>query len=204
MKYLLACIVFFSIVAEARMFVGYDSFCGLPVIVERTSQSAVATIRSGQRVIIVDPSVMDNWRFSRVFVIAHECAHHILGHLSPSQQFQRQHMNATRRQEIEADCWAARTLANNGYIREIQRAVVQNASQGPIMQGPYPSGMERAEFIANCAGVNIAPSRQIPPPARLGTICQTNFGACSVQSAPVSTSCACFSPATGHVPGFIR
>lgn len=139
------------------MFAGYDEFCGLPVVVERTSQDAVATIRKGQRIIIVDPSVMSNWKLSRIFALAHECGHHILGHMSLSEQFSRRHMNATRRQELQADCWAAEKLSENGYYREIKRTILQNVSRGPIMQGPYPSGMERAQFIAECAGIELPP-----------------------------------------------
>ena len=147
-----------SLAANSQsMFVGYDDFCGLPVVVERTSQDAVATIRNNQRVIIVDPSVMSNWKLSRIFALAHECAHHIKGHLSLSEQFSRRHMNATRRQELQADCWAAEVLAENGYYQDIERTILQNASRGPIMQGPYPSGTERAQFIANCAGINLPP-----------------------------------------------
>ena len=147
-----------QVVKAQSMFVGYDDFCGLPVIVESTTQDAVATIRNGQRVIIVDPYVISNWKLSRIFALAHECGHHVLGHLSIQEQFSRRHMNATRRQELQADCWAAEALASNGYYDDIRRTIIQNASQGPIMQGPYPSGMERASFISQCAGI------QLPPP----------------------------------------
>lgn len=151
-------LLFISLDSNAQsMFVGYDDFCGLPVVVERTHQDAVATIRNGQRIIIVDPSVMTNWKLSRIFALAHECGHHRLGHMSLSEQFSRRHMNATRRQELQADCWAAEALADNGYYRDIERTILQNASRGPIMQGPYPSGSERAIFIAECAGIELPP-----------------------------------------------
>lgn len=141
--------------AQRTMFAGYDSFCGLPVFIESTSQDAVATIRDNTRIIIVDPSVMANWKLSRIFALAHECGHHILGHLSLHEQFSRTHMNATTRQELTADCWAAKALANNGYYGEIQRAIRDNERQGPMMNGAYPSGMTRASYIADCAGINI-------------------------------------------------
>lgn len=85
----------FSAFSQPSMFAGYDDFCGLPVLVESTSQDAVATIRNGNRVILVDPSVLSNWKLSRIFALAHECGHHILGHMSPQEQFSRRHMNAT-------------------------------------------------------------------------------------------------------------
>ncbi len=172
--------------AQPSMFAGYDSFCGLPVLVESTSQDAVATIRNGQRVILVDPSVMSNWKLSRIFALAHECGHHRLGHLSPQQLFSRAHMNATRAQELAADCWAAKALAKNGYHDDIKRAIIQNESEGPMMNGPYPSGMERASYIAQCAGIalNTTASPEVGPSAvclaemdrRCMTSCQNNFG----------------------------
>ena len=126
--------------ASESMFAGYDNFCGLPVFVERTSQGSLADIRQGQRVIIVDPGVMGNWTLSRIFYLAHECAHHKLGHMEMDEQLKRKYMNATRRQELEADCWAAEALGDNGYKADIERTILQHKSEGPIMQGPYPSG----------------------------------------------------------------
>lgn len=152
-------VIFSHAVKGQSMFVGYDDFCGLPVIVESTPQDAVATIRNGQRVIIVDPHVISNWKLSRIFALAHECGHHVLEHLSTKEQFSRHHMNATRRQELQADCWAAEVLAKNEYYDDIRRTIIQNVNQGPIMQGPYPSGMERASFIAQCAGIQLPPPR---------------------------------------------
>jgi hypothetical protein len=148
--------VFFSLIplfatAQPSMFAGYDAFCGLPVIVESTPQHAVATIRNNVRIIIVDPSVMSNWRLSRMFSLAHECGHHQLGHLSPQEMFSRAHMNATPRQEMHADCWATRALAANGRYDEIERAIRDNDREGPMMNGAYPSGMTRASYIRECA-----------------------------------------------------
>lgn len=169
-----------SAIGQPSMFAGYDNFCGLPVLVEPTSQDAVATIRNGQRVILVDESVMSNWKISRIFALAHECGHHIKGHLSAQGQFSRKHMNATREQELAADCWAAHALATNGYYDDIKRTIMQNESQGPIMQGPYPSGMERASYIAQCAGIKLnlgpSPSCLAEMDQRCMNSCQNKFG----------------------------
>jgi len=158
-KLILFCILLipFPVFGQPSMFVGYDEFCGLPVLVESTPQDAKATIRNGERVIIVDPGVMSNWKFPRIFAIAHECAHHILGHLSLREQFFRRHMNASRRQELSADCWAAKRLIDHGYYSDLERTIIQRASEGPIMRGNYPSGRERAANIAECAGIDLPP-----------------------------------------------
>ena len=155
--FILILLIPFPVFGQPSMFAGYDSFCGLPVLVESTPKDAVATIRNGERVIIIDPSVMSNWKFSRVFAIAHECGHHILGHMSLQEQFRRRHMNASRSQELDADCWAAKMLDENGYYSDIERTIILRANEGPFIKGPYPSGMERATNIARCVGIDLSP-----------------------------------------------
>lgn len=139
---------------QTTMFAGYDEFCGIRVIVTPTSQFAIATYDQFGPVINVDPGVMGNWTLSRIFVLSHECGHHALGHLSLVEQ---KPFNATRQQELQADCWAARTLASNGYSDAIKKTIKQNSSFGPYMQNtyPYPSGVERAQHIAKCAKIEI-------------------------------------------------
>jgi hypothetical protein len=134
------------------MFAGYDAFCGLPVVVGRDPQTATArTDRFGQKYIHIDPGAMGNWTASRVFVLAHECAHHLLGHTSPLGAMER-FSGGTAKQELEADCWAARQLRRAGLDFEITRTVLQNASQGHFAAGGYPSGRRRALNVSRCAG----------------------------------------------------
>ena len=141
---------------QPGMFAGYAQFCGVPIIVAPTPQRAVAwrDPRTGQPLIAVDPGVMGNWTASRVFAIAHECGHHMRGHTMPQGRWWR-HMDfwATRAQELDADCWAAATLAAHGYwyLADLERAARDFAMEGPFMQGNYPSGRERAEVVARCA-----------------------------------------------------
>ena len=189
-KILLLILAFLPILSHSQpsMFAGYDAFCGLPVVVEPTSQDAVATIRNNTRIIIVDPSVMSNWKLSRIYALAHECGHHVLGHLSLHELFSRQHMNATSRQELSADCWAAEMLVRNGYRDEVYRAISDNERQGPFNQGAYPSGTTRAAFMAECAGIRLAapspplPSTDIgPTPQCLATMDERCMKSCQFQ-----------------------
>lgn len=139
--------------ASAQMFSGYDAFCGLPVVVYPTEQRAVATFDNfWNPIIVLDPGVMNNWTASRIFALAHECAHHALGHLTPIEQFARHHMNATARQELQADCWAAERLAFAGLYGELTRVVVDFARE-PNLPGPYPPGQWRSEVVRQCAGM---------------------------------------------------
>ena len=140
--------------AQPGMFAGYAEFCGVPIIVARTPQDAVATRdQFGRPVIYVDPGVMANWTMSRVFAIAHECGHHMRGHVTPQGMWWRNtQFWATRAQELDADCWAASTLASQGYYwGDLERAAYEFAARGPFMEGPYPSGQERAQVVVRCA-----------------------------------------------------
>lgn len=137
---------------HTQMFVGYDSFCGLPVVVGSDPQQATArTDQYGNKFIHVDPSVMSNWSASRIFVLAHECAHHLLGHTNKLGQLAR-YYGGTKRQELEADCWAANVLEETGHNFDITRTMLEHANRGHFATGGYPSGRERASNISNCAG----------------------------------------------------
>lgn len=110
--------------ARADVFAGYDSFCGLPVVVGPDSQTATArTDPSGQKFIHIDPGAMNNWSMSRMFTLAHECAHHLLGHTSQLGQMQR-YRGGPAPQELEADCWAAQKLASVGYTSDITLSLI--------------------------------------------------------------------------------
>ena len=158
LKILVFCLLLIAFKAEAQinMFVGYDDFCGLPVHVGETSQDAVATNdKNGNPIIFLDSKTLANWSWSRIFALAHECGHHKLGHLSSQERFSRQHMNATRRQELAADCWAAKALAKGRYFADLERTIAQNIAAGALSVGPYPTGYERASRIATCIDVKL-------------------------------------------------
>lgn len=140
--------------ASGGMFVGYDAFCGLPVVQGPDPQIATARRdNAGRPYIHIDPSAMANWSSSRIFTLAHECAHHRLGHTNQLGSMQR-YLGGTRRQELEADCWAARQLSANGYYQDITATVVRHAMQGHFAGSGYPSGTERATNVLACAGLD--------------------------------------------------
>ena len=138
--------------AQPEMFAGYDSFCGLPVIVGNNPQDASARRdANGAPYIHIDPSVMANWSLSRIFALAHECAHHRLGHTTSLGMYER-YTGGTGQQELEADCWAAEELSMRLETDDIIRTIVQYANQGHYpLGGGYPSGAERARNIFQCA-----------------------------------------------------
>lgn len=200
MKFVSALFIFFlsmQAMTQAAMFAGYDEFCGIRVIVTPNPQLASASIDQYGRVIYVDPGVMSNWTMSRIFLLAHECGHHRKGHITPNGMwFRNTQFWATRAQELEADCWAAKALAANGYFGDIERTVRQFASQGIYPQGNYPSGQERAQVIDRCAGINT-----LQAPARF---CSTPFGACQMEQViPKKTPCFC-SSMNGPIDGIAQ
>lgn len=138
-------------VSLGQMFAGYDEFCGVRVIVTPNPQDAAASMDQYGPVIYVDPKVMANMTYSRVFSIAHECGHIKLGHMTPSGMWFRNTQNwATKKQELEADCWAVKVLENRGYYDDITRTAGDFQRQGPFNPGPYPSGTERLANLMSC------------------------------------------------------
>ncbi|WP_341706021.1 hypothetical protein [Halopseudomonas sp.] len=189
-----------SAASHAQMFAGWDAFCGIRVIGVPNPQIASAAMDSSGPVIYADPGVMANWTMSRVFTLAHECGHHRKGHVTPQGMwFRNQQFWATRAQELEADCWAAEALSQTRDYADLKRTIHQFASQGPLMQGNYPSGLERAQTIARCAGVPFDFSPYLPASA-----CATPTGSCHL-TAPLPRNAACFCPSPrGPVNGVTR
>lgn len=134
-----------------EMFAGYDRFCGLPVIVGTDPQMASARrFADGRPYLHVDPGVAVNWTTSGMFAVAHECAHHRLGHTTGLGAAAR-YSGGTRIQELQADCWAAEALMRAGLVSDLRRVVVQQAMQGHFPPGGgYPSGAERARAMIQC------------------------------------------------------
>ncbi|MEL0167943.1 MAG: hypothetical protein VW877_07410 [Pseudomonadaceae bacterium] len=182
------------------MFAGWDAFCGIRVIVTPNAQIASAAMDGAGPVIYADPGVMANWTMSRVFTLAHECGHHRSGHVTPQGMwFRNQQFWATRAQELEADCWAAEALSQTRDYADLNRTIHQFASQGPQMQGTYPSGLERAQTVARCAGVPFDFSPYLPASA-----CATPMGSCHL-AAPLPRNAACFCPSPrGPINGVTR
>lgn len=147
-------LLFASLQINAKVFAGYDAFCGLPVIVGQDPQVATArTDQYGNKFIHIDPAALNNWTVSRMFTLAHECAHHLIGHTSKLGQLER-FSGGTAKQELEADCWAARKLASIGFDHDISRTILEHANAGHFSTGGYPSGTQRANNILHCAGAS--------------------------------------------------
>src|SRR5690606_22674503 len=94
--------------ASAQLPVGHDAFCGLPIFVYHTGMGAQASVWNGTPVIFIDPGTWQGDQAFLTFTIAHECGHHRLGHTLP--QGVRSRMYFVAQQELQADCFAARSV----------------------------------------------------------------------------------------------
>lgn len=141
--------------SQGEPFPGYDALCGYPLVIASTPSVAVAHVdRSGRPVIILDPVLeVESERHRRMFLIAHECAHHRLGHSVKREQRKRKLLpKLVRDHELSADCWAAETLAQAGENRAV-RVMEDRFFRAGLYSpgGGYPAGVQRASIIRECA-----------------------------------------------------
>jgi len=111
-------------------------------------------------VIIISALTMTESRAYGRFLMAHECCHHTLGHVNA---FHRElgHLGpqpffyiapALKRMELEADCCAVKMLKQTHEPDSIEAGRQTMANFGATPTGAYyPTGVERADNIANCA-----------------------------------------------------
>lgn len=149
----------FSVRAEPfeEPFPGYARLCGYPLLTSSTPSVALAKLnRAGDPVIVLDP-VLDQPTEShrRLFLIAHECAHHKMGHVhAPELRKRILSRRVVRDHELSADCWAAEVLAQAGLDRSVK--VMEDRFYRAGLYSPgggYPAGVQRATIIRECARI---------------------------------------------------
>ncbi len=124
-------------------------------------EQAMSSIDSNETpVIVISALTMSETKAYGRFLLAHECCHHTLGHLN-SYHRELGHLGpqpffyiapALKRMELEADCCAVKMLKQTHEPESIEAARQTMATFGDKPTGAYyPTGVERAENIANCA-----------------------------------------------------
>lgn len=137
-------------------FPGYADRCGYKIFLKSNRHVALAeTAADGTKVIVIDPLLTKSGNeFHKAFLIAHECAHHVLGHTSEDGL---RHRWSSRRtvtdQELSADCWAAEVLSSAGLSEFTSMMSKQMSRSGLFSRDGYPAGIQRAAIIRNCAAV---------------------------------------------------
>ena len=110
----------------------------------------------GSPVIVLDPTLrLPGHEARRMFLIAHECAHHKLDHTKdPAIRSRSKSEDVVRDQEMSADCWAAEILIEAGEERVVRLIMDDFFRQGAGDPGRgYPSGLQRSRLILRCAGL---------------------------------------------------
>lgn len=142
---------------DAEPFDGYDEACGFPILETPLPQMARAMQDTrGTPVIVLDPVLRQPGHAARrVFLIAHECAHHRLEHTDEAKiRVRAGDPDVVRDQELSADCWAAETLMAAGEERVLRLMMDDFFRQGAAPPGlGYPSGLQRSRLILRCAGL---------------------------------------------------
>jgi len=135
-------------------FEGYGEACGMPIYFAVTPQLALALRdESGRPIIVLDPRLAAGVEAPRrVFLVAHECAHHVLKHTTASGLLgRRASTKVVLDQELSADCWAAELLGLKGYDEALRIMGQRFARSGLYSPGRgYPSGMQRSNIIRLC------------------------------------------------------
>ena len=114
----------------------------------------------GNAVILIDPTIIarlpsPHGRNFLRFLTAHECAHHVNGHvfgLAQTGVFAGYVlMQVSHSLEMEADCEAARMLSSRGDSSGIESAIWVFMNSNPFPTLTHPGGPARAHNIRRCA-----------------------------------------------------
>jgi small basic protein len=151
-----------------------NPYCDIPTfaVLKLVGQARAILETDGKPLILIDVGVMETPPYAR-FLLAHECCHHMRGHLLRlrRQQLKRKPRKAGpldpqtamtfmadhishRKIEMDADCCAARLLARRGDRAGLDAAAAAMAAFGVRgTGGAYPAGWQRAVVIRSCGGL---------------------------------------------------
>ncbi|MEM1297957.1 MAG: hypothetical protein AAGH68_01665 [Pseudomonadota bacterium] len=137
--------------AQGFKIIGPAPYCDATILHGPNERGASSAAPQGRAVILYDPRLMPQLPYLEPFVMAHECAHHALGHTSPEgllrEGFQFQE------KELAADCWAARELTARGEADVVAEQIALWDRQDTDRPGPrYPTWAERIDKLRECSG----------------------------------------------------
>ena len=144
-------LVMFSATGQAQTIAGWPVYCKdarrYPVALESAPQLndvGMARIkRNGAPVIFLNPRILERLPPAvQLFWYAHECAHHVLGHMLGVPKV---------RNEMDADCWAIRIGRNQGWFRRQDlRNMYHYFINNPGSPWGHLPGPQRLQHFANC------------------------------------------------------
>jgi hypothetical protein len=122
----------------------------VPIVLSNTLQNIAVANRDawGRLIIVANPMVMAVFQpATRWFWLAHECAHHQLGHTMG-------HLGPEREQQ--ADCFAAKQLVKNNQMSGTDlQAINDDISRMDSSSAAYLPGRARAAEITNCVWAQV-------------------------------------------------
>ena len=159
----MAAIVMSGLLCDRKAQAQYvNPYCQIPVFdVPYHPMGGQATFDiSGRQVILIDPTLAQRIPFPhgqnfRRFLLAHECMHHLSGHIFRFTQAGAYGgyilMQVSHALEMEADCEAARELSRRGDFDIIESAIWVFMNSNPFPTYTHPGGQVRAHNIRQCA-----------------------------------------------------
>ena len=144
-------------------FPGYNDVCGLAIKDQphfyKDHSSALWTYTSGpkagHRYIGISEAFDKEHKAYRIFTIAHHCGNHVHNHRPTFDHLGRQIRSTeeTHQDELEADCWAAKTLAAAGFD-DWDKLFKYGAFSTAPSDEINPSGPTRQKNVRRCAGIS--------------------------------------------------
>jgi hypothetical protein len=148
-----------------------NPYCDIPTfaVLKLVGQARAILETDGKPLILIDVGVMETPPYAR-FLLAHECCHHLRGHLVRLRRQQEKRMARNggpldpqtamtfmadrishRKIEMDADCCAARLLTRRHDRAGLDAAAAAMAAFGARGTGAaYPAGWQRAMVIRSC------------------------------------------------------
>lgn len=114
-----------------------------------SNQAAVSNVNGyGQPIVIVNPSLFNQLSIAqRIFVNAHECAHHYYGHI------EKMVMGIPRNEktdEFDADCFAVRYMRDTNQLSQQGFDQVKSFLSGLHEDSSHPAGAYRVQYAVQC------------------------------------------------------
>ncbi|MDG0816247.1 M48 family metalloprotease [Bdellovibrio svalbardensis] len=110
-------------------------------------QAGEGRIINGAPVILVNPQLMQNNSPGvNQFILAHECAHHRLGHIV-SLTFNNYYPPTF---EFDADCLAIKEMRNQNLLNQQIVSQIYQMIGGLMEDASHPAGPRRVQYIQQC------------------------------------------------------
>lgn len=138
-----------------------NPYCAVPTFVrpDVPEQARAMRNRDGTPVIHLNANIAIDKAYAN-YLMAHECCHHSAGHIDKMREQMSKRgetsfkaiASMVKEYELEADCCAAKLLKKRGETESLDAAKRAMTKFGGMPTGAYyPSGMERAFTISECA-----------------------------------------------------